>query len=222
MASKRKARAVPKSAVRLRDPLTGKFIAGTYKSVLRVERVVAKLYKKAVRERSKQAFALHRGAKSEKTLERIRGRYRAAAIEAARLSPKLAKAQQQVSAMMAHRTPRLPKVVEVGIDYVSPKSVSSSVNINIRFSRVDGRGISDSDVRRGLYAIATGDRALPDDLEISGIEWQRPSRAGMRVGGGWRKGDAEDVWSFSSILGELVIGQNGKGLRFGAVKADEL
>ena len=216
MASKKKP-AVRRPAAR--DPRTGKFVKATAANLRRIAKAVARDYRKAVGERNKWARKRHEGAKQPSTLRRYDKAYRAAARRAARLADKAIVAQSQVP---VKRT-RLPQVMEVGLDYEAAKGTPSDVNINIRIRRTDGQGISEADAKRAIVAIAQGEAELPDDLEVSAVRWQRPQKVSKRgAAAGWRSGEPEDVFSFSSILAHVVFNENGEGLRFGHVKADEL
>lgn len=218
MAAKKKKRPVVKSSV-ARDPRTGRFVKATAANLRRIAKAVAADYRKAVSSRNKWARKRHEGAKQPATLKRYDKMYRAEARRAAKLAEKAVKARAQVPVSRV----RLPKVIEVGLDYEAAKGTPSDININIRIRRTDGRGISQSDAKRAIVAIAQGESELPDDLEVSAVRWQRPQKVTRRgAPTGWRHGDPEDVFSFTSILAHVVFNENGEGLRFGHVKEDEL
>lgn len=220
MAAKKKSAAKkPAGRPAARDPRTGHFVKATPANLKRIAKAIARDYRKAVGERSKWARKRFEGAKQPATLKRYDKAYRAAAKRAAKLADKAVKAQSQVPVKRV----RLPLVIEVGVDYSAAKGTPSDVNINIRVRRTDGRGISEADAKRAIVAIAQGESELPDDLEISGVSWQRPQKVSRRGNvGHWRHGEPEDVFSFSSILAHIVFNENGEGLRFGHVKEDEL
>jgi hypothetical protein len=224
--AKKKQKVLRLSSGPLRDPRSGKFIKATKANVERIAREVAREYRKAVADRNKWARKRFAGAKQATTLKRIDKAYRTAARKAAKLAPKVAKVQEQVSEAKAMTSRvRLPRVIEFGLNYQASRGIAGDVNINIRVRRADGRGISKDDAWRAIMAIARGERSIPGDLEIAAVEWQRPSRGDTkgRRGGGWRRGDSEDVWSFSSIIAEMVFGkEKGNGIRIGEVKEDVL
>lgn len=206
----------------LRDPRTGLFIKRTVAAVRKVAKEIGRAYRKAAAERNKWARARHRGAKRTETLTKYTQKYQRAMRRAASLAPKLARAQQQVSLVEAQSSQvRLPRVMEVGVDYSAARGAGHDVNFNIRVARVDGRGVSEADAKRAVTAIAEGEKSLPSDLRITAVEWGRPSR--QRSGGiAMKRGSSEDVWSFADILAEVVINRKGDGLRIGHVKDDEL
>lgn len=222
MASKKKVRTASVAGMKFRDPRSGRFIKATVGAVRKVAREIGKMYRKAASDRNKWARARYRGAKRPETLAKYTKQYRKAMKRAADLAPKLARAQQQVSAMESKSSRiRLPKVMEVGVDYSAVRGSGSDVNFNIRVARTDGGGISESDVMRAVTAIAEGEKSLPPDLRITGVSWGRPSRQrgeNFRI----RHGSAEDAWSFGDILSEVVINRKGDGLRVGHIKPDEL
>lgn len=222
MASKKKA--VKKYPV-VRDPRTGKFVSGSPAAVRKLAKEVARDYRAAVKERNQWAKKRRAGAKLPTTLKRYTKAYRQAAQKVARLEKKVVVAQQMVP---TPRAPRLPRVIEIGLNYGAAKGATSDVNINVRISRTDGRGVSENDAKRALFAIASDERDIADDLRITGVEWQRPSKATERRAPTWRSGEPDDVWSFQSIFAHVLFGGKGKAhadysdFRFGHVKEDEL
>lgn len=230
MAAKKKRASAkkPKPPV-LRDPLTGKFVRGGVGVAKRLEAKVVKAYRKAQRDRNRAARKRFGGAKKVETQRKQNRVYREAAKKAARLSEKLDKATKQRSKAESERALR-PKarkkavrVIEVGINYTASKGPASDVNFNIRITRTDGGGVSISDARRALDALATGnENEMPDDLNVTAVDWASPSRVSGKTGQMREKHNQkpDNVFSFSSII-STVLAEN-IPLRIGEVKEDRI
>lgn len=205
----------------LRDPLTGQFVKYSLANARRIEASVRKAYRAAQSARAKAARKRFGGAKTPKKQREQNRAYYAAAKRAAKLSMKLDQATKQRSATEAKRR-RLPRVIEVGITYKARKGPASDVNFNIRISRTDGGGVTESDARRALDALATGNpNEMPRDLRVSAVDWASPSRVDRRGQARTRRDmPSDNVFSFASIISTVIA--NRDALRIGEVKADRI
>jgi hypothetical protein len=187
-------------------------------------KAVVREYRGAVKQRTKAAATRRKGAKLPATQKKQDKAYRDAAKKVAKLERSVLSAQSQLPVPRARS---LPKVMEIGLTYSAAKGrIASDVNVNIRIRRTDGRGVSEDDAKRALFAIGSGEASLPDDLEVSGVEWQRPQKSGRSGSSSWKQGSEGDVWNFHPIVSSLLFpsrsGADYGAFRMGHVKEDVL
>jgi len=212
---------------RVYDPRDGKLIKRTASAVQKVVGEIRREYKKAESARNRAARKRFGGAKKIETQRKYNTDYQKSAKQAARLAKKLEKAESQARRVKVSvadtrpRTPKLPRVIEIGVSYSAAKGIASDVNFNIRVRRTDGLGVTDDDANRALLAIAYGNaNDLPDDLEVSAVDWARPSKIGR--GGMYEKRDrdGDNAFSFSSIVATMLT--ENLPFRVGDVKPDRI
>lgn len=208
---------------RPRDPLTGKFIKPTVAAIKKAERDAKAAYRKASSERNKAARSRFKGAKTAAKRRELDRRYRRAARAAARIAEKLRIAEAQRREAESQRPGRRKaSVIEIGLNYESAKA-TSDVNINVRIRKKRG-AVTDDDAYAVIEALGVGDE-IPPEYEVTAVEWQRPSRSGMR-GDAWRGGskpsDLAALDNFASIFWTAFREYGHDGFRIGGVKEPEL
>ena len=218
-----KQRAIAEKIGRVYDPRTGHLIPRTAKAVERVASAVLKEYRRAVAKRNKAARQRYGGAKKPETQRRYDRQYRDAARAVAKFARKLDVAQDQLRRTRVAVTRRvLPKVLEIGLSYSAAKGIASDVNFNIRVRKTDGSGLTVEDARRAMRAIAAGDEGgMPDDLEVSAVDWSRPSRVSRGgTAAAKRNRDGANAFAFANILAVAMDEQ--LPIRIGEVKDDRI